>query len=254
LRKTQSGRRARRRPDQQGPVARGAAGSERRSAGGGYPSGGFNCARPCDGSVTTVAGFKPGDPCPPYPPRPPVVVPVRSKSWATGGRPPAPLYHDDRAGVGPRDRGASQATGPGDPGDDMPERRIEPAVRRCSLGQRQGGRSRDESDYAGTGAPERRRSRHAGAGGPPRRAPVLAETEIDRGDRADGWMVSPRLRSRIDFAGVTSWSPFGHRSGTAPGKGSARSNCSSCSRNLEYAAKKKKLEDVWKRSCGRRRT
>jgi len=49
------------------------------------------------------------------------------------------------------DRGASQATGPGDPGDDMPERRIEPAVRRCSLGQRQGGRSRDASDYAEPG-------------------------------------------------------------------------------------------------------
>ena len=83
------------------------------------------------------------------------------------------------------DRGASQATGRGDPGDDMPERRIEPAVRRCSLGQRQGGRSRDESDYAGTGAPERRRSRHAGAGGAPRCWLKLKSTGAI--ERMDGW-------------------------------------------------------------------
>jgi len=100
-------------------------------------------------------------------------------------------------------------------------------VRRCSSGSvaATGGVSRDASDYAEPG-------RQNGAGhvtpGAPRRAPVLAET--DRDDREDGWDGIGRM------------------------EGSSRSNRSSCSRNLEDGAKKKKLEDVWKRSCGRRRT
>lgn len=133
LRKTQSGRCARHQPIRTDQTRRrrgcSAAGSGRVVV---VPVGGLNCARPCDGSVTTVAGFKPRQP-------------VSPSGQILGGRMGSSrrrrTHHHGgakRRASGLGDRGASEATGPG---DDLPERRIEPAVRRCSLGQRQGGES-----------------------------------------------------------------------------------------------------------------